>query len=42
MMFCCVGGWGMGASGELSTVRQPMKVPDEPGLSLNDGLGSVS
>ena len=30
--FCC------GATGELSTLRQMMKVPNEPGLSPNNGL----
>jgi len=29
-------------TGELSTLRQLMKVPNEPGLSPNNGLGNVS
>ena len=28
-------------TGELSTLRQMMKVPNEPGLSLNNGLENV-
>jgi len=31
--------WG---TGELSTLRQLLKVPNEPGLSPNNGLGNVS
>ena len=30
-----------GATGELSILRQLMKVPNEPGLSPNNGLESV-
>ncbi len=29
-------------TGELSTLRQLMKVPNEPGLSPNNGLGNMS
>ena len=29
-------------TGELSTLRQLMKVPNEPGLSPNNGLENVS
>ena len=32
----------LGVTGELSTLRQLMKVPNEPGLSPNNGLGNVS
>jgi len=32
-------GGGGGVSGELSTLRQMLKVPNEPGLSPNKGLG---
>ncbi len=28
----------VGVTGELPTLRQMMKVPNEPGLSLNNGL----
>ena len=30
-----------GVTGELSTLRQIMKVPNEPGLSPNNGLENV-
>jgi len=32
----------LGVTGELSTLRQLMKVPNEPGLSPNKGLENVS